>query len=530
MSDGNGLPDGWISSSIGQIATTQTGGTPSRQQPAYFNGSVPWVKSGELRDGFVYAAEECITTEALDSSSAKLFPKGTLCIALYGATIGRLGILGIDAATNQAICGIFLPAGVDTKFLYRVLEWKRRDLIRQGKGGAQPNISNGIVRETTFPLPPENEQRRIVEKIDELFSDLDAGVAALERVRKALKRYRASVLKAAVEGRLTAEWRTSQLPLPVGEGRGEGQEPASELLQRILTERRSQWEAEQLARYEATGKTPPRDWQAKYQEPVEPDTADLPENLPKTWAIASMEQLTSTVTSGSRDWSQYYGEGTGTFLMAQNVRPGRLDLSFRQAVNPPEDNRDRVRSQVLPEDLLVTIVGANTGDVCRVPDELPEHYVCQSVALMRPVDGQLSRYIELYMIAEHGGQRHYSRYIYGQGRPHLSFDQIKMTPVVIPPMEEQAEIIQIVEQKLSVLDQLENSIANNFRRASRLRQSILKRAFEGKLVPQDPNDEPADKLLERIQAEREAAQQAAQKNGKPKAKRTRKKARRASRG
>src|SRR5690606_37848876 len=135
---------------------------------------------------------------------------------------------------------------------------------------------------SSFPLPlaPLDEQRRIVAKIEELFSDLDAGVAALERAKAKLKRYRAAVLKAAVEGRLTAEWRMQQPDF----------EPASKLLERILKERRRKWEEEQLRKYEAQGKKPPKNWKDKYKEPEPVDASDLPP-LPEGWCWASVDQL-----------------------------------------------------------------------------------------------------------------------------------------------------------------------------------------------------------------------------------------------
>jgi type I restriction enzyme S subunit len=349
------------------------------------------------------------------------------------------------------------------------------------------HLTGKALSQVKFPIPPLNEQHRIVTKIEELFSDLDAGVAALTRVKAKLKRYRAAVLKAAVEGKLTEEWRKKNRP----------KESGQQLLERILRERRRKWEEEQLATYTKAGKKPPANWKDKYNEPVGPDLLDVPP-VPDTWAIASLDQLMTTVTSGSRDWSQYYGEGTGTFLMAQNVRPGKLDLSFRQCVNPPSGDRDRVRSQVRQDDILVTIVGANTGDVCRVPTELPEHYVCQSVALMRPVLPVLGRYLEVYLVAEHGGQKQFRRYIYGQGRPHLGFDQIRMTPVFLPPLVEQANLLDESDSRLGSLEHIEDHLSFQCKRATRLRQSILKQAFEGKLVPQDPKDEPASVLLERL--------------------------------
>ena len=196
------LPTGWKIARLGDIAITTSGGTPRRDKPHYYGGTIPWVKSGELGDRVVHETSETLTDEGLASSSAKVFPKGTLCIALYGATVGKLGILGIDAATNQAVCAVFPPEGLDTRYLYRFFEGKRRELIEQGKGGAQSNISQGIIRDTLLPVPPLAEQRRIVAEIEKQFTRLEAGVAALQRVQANLKRYRAAVLKAACEGRL----------------------------------------------------------------------------------------------------------------------------------------------------------------------------------------------------------------------------------------------------------------------------------------------------------------------------------------
>ena len=126
---------GWNVVRLGDIAQTTSGGPPRRDKPNYYGGTIPWVKSGELGDSVVYETSETLSDEGLASSSAKVFPKGTLCIALYGATVGKLGILGMDAATNQAVCAVFPPKELDTQYLYHFFEGKRRDLIEQGKGG-----------------------------------------------------------------------------------------------------------------------------------------------------------------------------------------------------------------------------------------------------------------------------------------------------------------------------------------------------------------------------------------------------------
>jgi type I restriction enzyme, S subunit len=180
----------WKTVRLGDVAKTSSGGTPNRGTEDFYGGDIPWVKSGELGDSTVYEAKETITEIGLKNSSAKLFPKGTLCIALYGATIGKLGVLGVDAATNQAVCGIFLPDDIDTQFVYYFLASKRRDLVEMGKGGAQPNISQGIIRDIELPFPPLDEQRRIVAEIEKQFTRLvtEPLAAELEKARKQLEK------------------------------------------------------------------------------------------------------------------------------------------------------------------------------------------------------------------------------------------------------------------------------------------------------------------------------------------------------
>jgi type I restriction enzyme S subunit len=224
------LPEGWVWTTIEQVADTASGGTPRRDVPSFYGGTIPWVKSGELRDGIVRVVEETITSEAIQNSSAKVFPAGTLCVALYGATVGRLGILGLDAATNQAVCGVFLPPQLRTKFYFWVLYHLREQLVRSGKGGAQPNISQEIVRLTPIPIPPAREQERIVIEIERLFSIADRIESTVtESLGLRAKRLRQAVLGCAFDGNLVEQDPTD--------------EPAAVLLERIRKSRECAGEA-----------------------------------------------------------------------------------------------------------------------------------------------------------------------------------------------------------------------------------------------------------------------------------------------
>ena len=484
------IPSSWAWTTLGQCFRWASGGTPSRSRSDFFGGDIPWVIITDMDDRVLTVTSESISEAGLDGSSAKWVDEGAVLVALYGS-IGKLAIAGISLTTNQAIASTN-PKPHDNRYLFYYLLSRRTELIGLGKGGTQSNINLGVLKAVSFPVAPLAEQSRIADRIDELLTDLAAGVAALERVKRNLSRYRAAVLHAAVTGRLTEAWRKEH---------GPPEEPAPKLLERILAERRKQWERRTLAAYEAKGTQPPKNWKSRYKEPVPPKlpkgATTLPE-LPDGWCWASNDQLIGIITSGSRDWSPFYGSGTGTFIMAQNIRMGYLDRSYRQAVNPPKNHRDRKRSQVEEHDLLVTIVGANTGDVCRVPEPLPEHYVCQSVALMRPVVGPCSHWLEVWFTALTGAQRQFKEFIYGAGRPHLGFEHLEQTLVALPPLDEQSAVIEAATEKLSQIDALEAEVTRGLGRAGRLRQAILKAAFEGKLVPQDPTDEPAMVLLERI--------------------------------
>ncbi len=211
----NKLPKGWKRKVISSIAKTTSGGTPNRAKKEFWeNGTIPWLKSGELNDNMCISLyEECITDLGLENSSAKLFPKGTLLIALYGATAGKLGILNINASTNQAVCSIQQKGKekhFDEKFLFYFLLTKREEIIRDSFGGAQPNISKKYIDEIKIPIPESlTEQHRIVAKIDRIFERLDKSIDLVEENIGRAKALKASILsKNFHEGEeLPEEWK-----------------------------------------------------------------------------------------------------------------------------------------------------------------------------------------------------------------------------------------------------------------------------------------------------------------------------------
>jgi len=161
---------GWEEKELGDdsILKMTSGGTPKRSNKFYYRGNIPWLKSGELRDSVsIVDSQEKISKEAIKESSAKMFPKGTVLFAMYGATAGKVGILGIDASTNQAIAGMIPTKGrLSNKYLYYFLIKKRNDILLKAWGGAQPNLSQTILKKIKIPLPPLAKQKEIVEHLD----------------------------------------------------------------------------------------------------------------------------------------------------------------------------------------------------------------------------------------------------------------------------------------------------------------------------------------------------------------------------
>lgn len=201
------IPENWVWTRLGEVFEWGSGGTPSRKEKENFEGKIPWFKTGELDNEYLYDSDERITQRALDNSSAKLYPPNTVIMAMYGATIGKLGILSVDGTTNQA-CACAKPNKyVLVKYLFFYLMSRKEDFIKKGKGGAQPNISQEIIKEYKFPLSPFQEQERIVERIESLFSKLDEAKEKIQMSLDSFETRKSAVLYQAFSGELTKKWR-----------------------------------------------------------------------------------------------------------------------------------------------------------------------------------------------------------------------------------------------------------------------------------------------------------------------------------
>lgn len=344
-------------------------------------------------------------------------------------------------------------------------------------GVQHPRVDPRTILRFPVLVPPVHEQWRIVEKLDELLSDLDASKSALEKALVKLKRYRQAVLKAAVEGELSREWREAN----------KGKlEPASALLEHILTERRI------LSR---AGR--------RYKEPT-PPYADWMYELPEGWVWASVEQLGYVQLGRQRSPKHRSKDYPTPYIRAANITEKGLDLS--DVLHMEFTPQERETYRLLPGDIVVAEASGSPDQVGKPALWRGEIEGCcfqNTVIRLRPVVID-SRYLLTVLKA------YYTTGVFmllagGVGINHLSAGKFARLPVPIAPVEEQAFIISEVERRLSIADGLEATIQANLKRAERLRRAILKKAFSGELVPQDPDDEPASALLERVKAQRQAA-------------------------
>jgi len=431
------MREDWVEVELGDICFTTSGGTPSRQNKSFYEGNIPWVKSGELDKGLILDSEEHISEEAIKKSSAKLFPKGTLLFALYGATIGKMATLGVPAATNQAICGIYENEVLISKYLYHYLSNKKRELIGKGIGGAQPNISQTILKQLLIPIAPLPEQRAIVAKIEELFSDLDKGIADLNLAKDQLKVYRQAVLKKAFEGELT---------------------------------------------------------KVKLQ--------------PK---IINLGSVTGKPKYGTSKKCTLESKGTAV-LRIPNIDSGFVNTDELKYAVFEEKEYSALKLQ---EGDILTIRSNGSVDLvgkCALITKNDLDYLYAGYLIrLRPNLEKIDPKYLLHCLSSHDLRVQIeSKAKSTSGVNNINSGELEGLKIPIFAIQEQHQIVREIESRLSVCDKVEQSITESLEKAKALRQSILKKAFEGTLLSAselanckaEKDYEPASALLDRIRKEK----------------------------
>lgn len=498
-----GSPPGWVWATLVDLVAPEPnamtdGPFGSKLKSAhYVDAGVRVVRLGNLGVGeFKHGDRSFVSPEHAATLTRHAVEAGDLLIAALAEPVGRACQVpaSILPAIIKADCIRYKPhPGLSPKF---VMHWlnspqgaKNAEAHSHGVGRLRINMKN--MRGLAVPVAPLPEQQRIVAEIEKQFTRLDAAVANLERVKANLKRARASVLKAAAEGQLVP----TEAELARAEGRD--YEPASVLLERALEERgRKHEETQEGAKRKK-----------KYKPPVEPDTEGLPE-LPEGWIWGTMDSFLTDIQAGKSfrcDPSKPTGDQVG-IVKVSAVTWGTYDEEEAKTVDDPE----KVNPEYVIEEGDFLFSRANTIELvgaCVIVGGVTRTTILSDKILrLRTTNPAWDRWLLWVLRSLHGREQIESLATGNQdSMRNIGQARIRQIAVPVPPPEELARIVREIESRQSVFDALDKSLSLNLVRCSRLRQSILKRAFEGKLVPQDPGDEPASELLARIQAEAEAA-------------------------
>jgi type I restriction enzyme S subunit len=484
MSEDKELPRGWEASSLGEACEISAGvGFPNGLQ-GKASGEYPFFKVGDISEAWqdgrkaLVQAKHYVSQDDLVALKARPLREGSVVFAKIGAAISlnRRAVLGQPSLIDNNCMALWVPSAhlLPDYLFYFTCTLRLGELAR---ASVVPSLRKSDLEVLPFPIPPLPEQHRIVEKIDEVFSDLDAGVASLQRAKGNLKRYRASVLKSAVEGRLTEEWRKGN--------------PQAE---------------DALGQIERTPAPPlPNRWSTRSKDIIpghgalavgNPDTP-----LPESWTWTPLVRVARMETghTPSRKHPDWWG-GEVPWISISDARKhhGGLILETEEMTNA--DGLANSASRLLPKGTVCISRTASVGYVIVMGCDMA---TSQDFVNWVPSDCVLSDWLRIVFMADRNVLLRF-----GKGSVHktIYFPEWLSTHIALPPLAEQEQIVALVEERLSQIDSAEKTIDAELIRAKRLRQSILKTAFEGKLVPQNPKDEPASVLLERIKATREAEQ------------------------
>lgn len=523
------MGEAWSDIKLGEVGTWYGGSTPSKARPDFWtDGAIPWVSPKDMKSLRIADSEDRITHLALEERNQAIVPTGSVLVVIRSGILSRtlpVATTSAPVTINQDLKALEPKNGVGSEFTAWFLRSAERRILDEcaKDGTTVASVNLDALKSVRMPLPSLVEQRAIVAKIESLFSELDQGVAQLEAVRAQLGRYRQSVLKAAFEGRLTAAWRDERRR--EAEANGEPLPTADDLLARIRAEREAahaarlaEWERAVAAWEDAGGKASGTKKPRKPAAPKDPppltkeELADLPE-LPEGWVWCRLGHGCELDVGFAFKSADFSDQGI-RLLRGENIEPGQARWNDTRYW-PTTKLKGFEHLLLNPGDIVLAmdrpVVSAGFKIARLRPTDVPALLV-QRVARFRPANDVEAGYI-YWNVNTDRSIRSLVGTQTGTQLPHISGGAIQSLPIALCSPDEQTEIVNEIDARLSVVDSVERTIAAALKQAEALRQSILKKAFEGRLLSEtelaavraDPAYEPADQLLARIRETNAAA-------------------------
>lgn len=420
------IPESWEWVRVGDIGSWSAGATPSRSNPKYYGGDIPWLKTGDLNDGYIKEVPEFISEEALNKTSVRLNPVGSVLMAMYGATIGKLGILDIEATTNQACCACIPYSIIFNKYLFYYLMGQRRVYIKMGAGGAQPNISKDKIINSIIPLPPLEEQKRIVAKIEELMPYVDKYDVAYSEVEELNKKFpediQKSILQYAIQGKLVEQ--------------REEDGTAEDLYKQIQEEKKKLIKEGKIKKTKAL---------------PEITEDEIPFDIPENWKWVRLGDLLYKLTDGTHSTPKYTATGV-PFISVKDISSGEIDFSNTKFISREEHEALYKRCDPERDDILLTKVG--TTGIPVIVDTDKEFSLFVSVALLKfNTDLIFNKYF-MYVIKAPVVQIQARENTRGVGNKNWVMRDIANTVLPLSPLAEQNRIVEKIEELLPYTNQL----------------------------------------------------------------------------
>ena len=407
------IPNSWEWVKLGEIGLWQSGATPSKSNPNYYGKGYPWLNTGDLNDGYISSIPKEITQLALRETSVKLNPVGSVLIAMYGATIGKLGILNIDATTNQACCACY-KYWINQKYLFFFLLAWRPQFIQMGGGGAQPNISKEKIEATHIPCPPANEQLRIVRQIEFLFELLDKLDINRNVIEKTIENTKSKILELSMQGKLVPQDPTD--------------EPASEMLKRINPNAKIITDN-------------PHSW-----------------NIPQTWSICRLGDIVRISSAKRVMKSDWHSQGVPFYRTREIVKLSDYGTVDNELFISHEQYEEFKKQYGIPKrgDIMLTAVGT-IGKTYIVKSNDKFYYKDASVLCLSPTSLISSEFLEM-LFKDENLIKQMKENSKGTTVDTITIEKAFNYLIVLPPLKEQMRIVAKIEELYSCLDNIEASL------------------------------------------------------------------------